>query len=99
VRHLVGRAVRRQCEAAIVLPLLRCLHPVLAPLRDASAALQRRMRRLGSPAFVEKTAAVLQVRSARYLSLSLSSKRVCSFPGLVALHCAGLSTRGLLWVG
>jgi len=61
VNRLIDRSVRRQCEAAIVLPLWRYLAPSIAPLKESSRALQRRMQFMASPAFVEKTAAVLQV--------------------------------------
>lgn len=61
VNRLIDRSVRRQCEAAIVLPLWRYLAPSIAPLKESSTALQRRMQLMASPAFAEKTAAVLQV--------------------------------------
>jgi hypothetical protein len=61
VNRLIDRSVRRQCEAAVVLPLWRYLTPSIAPLKDSSSALQRRMRVMASPAFADKTATVLQV--------------------------------------
>jgi hypothetical protein len=43
----VLRAVRRQSEAAVFLPLRRALGPALQPLAAASAALHARMKALG----------------------------------------------------